>query len=59
MITHNLNAEFVVVQLWVKSPDDGKFRMDIAEVVEHDNNSLEVVMNAARDIKIIVEKRYA
>lgn len=58
-IAHNLNSEFVEVQLWVKSPDDGKFRMDIAEVVEHDNNTLEVVMNAARDIKIIVEKRYA
>ena len=58
-IAHNLNSEFVEVQLWVKSPDDGKYRMDIAEVVEQDNNTLEVVMNAPRDIKIIVEKRYA
>lgn len=59
LVQHNLNSEFVEVQLWVKNPDDGKYRMDIAEVIEHDFNSIEVVMNAARDIKVIVEKRYA
>ena len=58
-VAHNLNSEFVNVQLWVKNPDDGKYRMDIAEVVEHDNNTLEVVMNAARDIKVVVQKVYA
>jgi hypothetical protein len=59
VITHNLNSEFVEVQLWVKNPDDGKYRMDIAEVVEHDFNSVEVIMNAARDVKVIIEKRYS
>jgi len=59
VIAHNLNSEFVEVQLWVKSPDDGKYRMDIAEVVEHDNNTVEVIMNASRDVKVIIEKRYA
>ncbi len=57
-ISHGLNSEYVSVQLWVKNPDDGKYRMDIAEVIEHDFNNLEVVMNAARDIKVVVEKRY-
>ena len=58
-ISHNLNSEFVEVQLWVKNPDDGLYRMDIAEVIEHDFNTIEVVMNASRDVKVIIEKRYA
>ena len=58
-ISHNLNSEFVEVQLWVKNPDDGLYRMDIAEVIEHDFNTVEVVMNASRDVKVIIEKRYA
>lgn len=58
-IAHNLNSEYVKVQLWVKNPDDGKYRMDIAEVVEHDFNTVEVVMNASRDIKVVVQKVYA
>lgn len=58
-IAHNLNSEFINVQLWVKNPDDGKYRMDIAEVVEHDFDNVEVVMNASRDIKVIVKKVYA
>jgi hypothetical protein len=58
-ITHNLASEFVSVQLWVKSPDDGLYRMDIAEVIEDDNNTMRVVMNSARDIKVVVENRHA
>ena len=58
-VAHNLNSEFISVQLWVKSPDDGLYRMDIAEVIEDDSNNLRVVMNSSRDIKVVVEKRYA
>lgn len=58
-INHGLNTEFVNVQLWVKSPDDGLYRMDIAEVKEVDLDNIEVIMNATRDVKVVIEKRYA
>lgn len=55
-IAHNLNSEFVSVQVWVFDDSTSKWKNDIVAIEVIDNANLTVYLTESHKVKIIVSK---
>ena len=55
-IAHNLNSEFVSVQVWVYDDAATRWKNDIVAIEIVDNANLNVYLTEARKVKVIVNK---
>ena len=55
-IAHNLNSEFVSVQVWVYDDSTTKWKNDIVAIEVVDNANLTVYLTESRKVKVIVNK---
>ena len=55
-IAHNLNSEFVSVQVWVYDDSTTKWKNDIVAIEIVDNANLTIYLTESRKVKIIVSK---
>lgn len=55
-IAHNLNSEFISVQVWVYDDSTTKWKNDIVAIEVVDNANLTVYLTESRKVKVIVSK---
>ena len=55
-IAHNLNSEFINVQVWVYDDSTTKWKNDIVAIEVVDNANLTVYLTESRKVKVIVNK---
>lgn len=55
-IAHNLNSEFINVQVWVYDDSTTKWKNDIVAIEIVDNANLTVYLTESRKVKVIVNK---
>ena len=55
-IAHNLNSEFVSVQVWVYDDATTKWKNDIVAIEIVDNANLNIYLTESRKVKVIVSK---
>jgi hypothetical protein len=55
-IGHNLNSEFVSVQVWVYDTDTLKWKNDIVAIEIVDNANINIYLTESRKVKVIVSK---
>lgn len=55
-VAHNLNSEFVDVQVWVKDPVTSKWNNDLVSVQQSDANTLQIDLAEARAVAVTVRR---
>lgn len=55
-ITHDLDAEFIDVSVWVKDEDTGTYAIDLVNITEIDKNSIKVELSGAYNIKSTIRR---
>lgn len=55
-IAHNLNSDFVSVQVWVYDDASTKWKNDIVAIEITDANNLNIALTESRKVKVIVNK---